>query len=93
MTSGSGASFPLGIAAVSGIGPAMRCPHSWTRWATGSWDEETRTLLFEVTAIPGITIIPSPVMLVWVSRANQDRRRDEALHCRAVALSAVFVGS
>ena len=53
-------------------------------------DEEARSLLFEVTAIPGITIIPSPLMLTQASWANQGRRRDEALQCRAVGLSAIL---
>lgn len=34
-------------------------------------DEEARSLLFEVTAIPGITIIPSPLMLVQASWATK----------------------
>jgi hypothetical protein len=53
-------------------------------------DEEARSLLFEVTAIPGITIIPSPLMLTQASWANQGGRRDEALQCRAVGLSAIL---
>ena len=34
-------------------------------------DEEARSLLFEVTAIPGITIIPSPLMLTQTSWATK----------------------
>ena len=37
-----------------------------------------------------ITIIPSSLMLTQASWANQGRRRDEALQCRAVALSAIL---